>query len=132
MNILTEMGFFAYPILAIALAILFIAGKKFRDLYIVKRVIRRQSEEHMLNAILVLAVIMVAVGFTATVMGFSSVMRVILTARELDPSVVTRSIASSLLPVIVSLLALSVSSIVWFVLRLRFMSLIEKTDTRDR
>ena len=128
MKLLAEMGLFAYPICSLAVVIACIALKKTYDMFILKRIHHRRSEEHILNSILLIATIMVVIGFTATATGFSSMMKIVLTATQIDPKVVTKGIAVSLLPLIVSLLAFSLSSIIWFVLKSRFINLIEKTD----
>ena len=116
-------GIFMWPILIIAITILYLSIRKIIDLFFLD--IQNNSKlKNGINAILFWGSFSVILGIFAHFVGIYEAMQAIMAANDVSPAIVANGYAVSLNTILSGLFLFMISSIIWLVLSWRYKKLI--------
>lgn len=122
-----EGGPFMFLLLLLAIVVVLLSVKKAVELFIQNRDPRSPGMENGINAILFWSSIMVVIAFLSTFWGLSVASEAISMANDISPPIIWGGIHAVLIPIIFSLTFFTFAAIVWFVLRIQYKRLLEKS-----
>jgi len=120
-------GISMYLLLLLAIVAIVLSVKKAVELFIQKRDPRSPGMENGINAILFWSSIMVVIAFLKTFWGLNVASEAISMSNDISPSIIWEGIHMVLIPIIFSLTFFTFAAIVWFILRIRYKRLLEKS-----
>lgn len=115
-------GIFMWPLLAIAIVIIYLSVRKIIDLFITEEQ-NHKKLKNGINAILFWGSLSVVLGVFAHFTGVYLAMQAIMAANDISPAIVANGYAMSLVTILSGLFIFMVSSIIWLILNWRYKKL---------
>jgi len=116
-------GIFMWPLLIIAIIILYLSIRKIVDLFILDAQ-NRATLKNGINAILFWGSFSVVLGIFAHFVGIYQAMQAIMAAADISPAIVANGYALSLITVLSGLFLFMISSVIWLVLQWKYKKII--------
>ncbi|KPK94081.1 hypothetical protein AMJ80_05600 [bacterium SM23_31] len=122
-----EGGPFTFLLLLLAIVVVVLSVKKTVELFIQNRDPLSPGMENGINAILFWSGIMVVIPFLITFWALNVASKGMSMANDISPPLIWEGIHNVLIPIIFSLTFFTFAAIVWFILRVRYKKLLEKS-----
>jgi len=116
-------GIFMWPLLVIAIIIIYLSVRKFIDLFFVDNQ-NRSTLKNGINAILFWGSFSVVFGIFAHFIGIYLAMQAVMVAGDISPAIVANGYALSLITILSGLFLFMVSAIIWLFLQWKYKKII--------